>query len=114
LRYLTSPRQIEQDTGFTFFTALNPNLAGVLRAEVDGVTPPTNPPPGFQSINFSAGQISLVVTGAVATYTISATTNLANPQWLMLLTTNYPAMPFTFVDTNAVLPQRFYRAQTAP
>jgi endonuclease G len=112
--YLTSPRQIEQDTGFTFFTALNPNLAGVLRAEVDGVAPPTNPPPGFQSINFAAGQISLVVTGAVATYTIGATTNLANPQWLTLLTTNYPAMPFTFVDTNAVLPQRFYRAQTAP
>jgi hypothetical protein len=56
---------------------------------------------------------SLFVTGAVATYTISATTNLANPQWLTLLTTNYPAMPFTFVETNAVLTQRFYRAQAA-
>jgi hypothetical protein len=112
--YLTSPHQIEQDTGFTFFNALNPNLAGVLRKEVDGVAPPTNPPPRIQSINFASGQISLVVTGAVAIYSVSATTNLANPQWLTLLTTNYPTMPFTFVDTNAALPQRFYRVQTAP
>jgi DNA/RNA endonuclease G (NUC1) len=113
--YVTSPRQIEQDTGFTFFTALNPNLAGILRAKVDGVASPANPPPQFQSISFTAGQISLVVTGAVATYTISATTNLVNPQWLTLLTTNYPTLPFMFVDTNATaLPQRFYRVQTGP
>jgi endonuclease G len=112
--YVTSPAQIEQDTGFTFFTALNTNLAGVLRAEVDGVTPPASPPPQFQSISSAAGQISLVITGAVASYTISATTNLANPQWLTLLTTNYPAMPFAFVDTNTASPQRFYRVQTGP
>jgi DNA/RNA endonuclease G (NUC1) len=112
--YLTSPQQIEQDTGFTFFTALNPNLASVLRAKVDGIALPANPPPTFQSINFANGQISLVVTGAVASYTISATTNLANPQWFPLLTTNYPTLPFTFVDTNAVFDQEFYRVQTAP
>ena len=38
--YVTSPQQIEQDTGFTFFTALNPNLASVLRAKVDGTLAP--------------------------------------------------------------------------
>jgi DNA/RNA endonuclease G (NUC1) len=112
--YLTSPHQIEQDTGFTFFTALNPNLASILRAKVDGVAPPAMTPPEFQSISFANGQISLVVTGAVATYTISATTNLANPQWDTLLTTNYPDLPLTFMDTNINLPQRFYRVQTAP
>ena len=112
--YLTSPAQIEQDTGFTFFNALNPNLAGVLRAKVDGVAPPASPPPQFQSISFANGQVSLVVTGAVASYTISATTNLANPQWLPLLTTNYPTLPFAFLDTNAVFEQKFYRVQTAP
>jgi len=112
--YVISPQQIESDTGFTFFTALNPNLAGVLRTKVDGVASPTNPLPKFQSIQFAAGQISLVVTGAVATYTISVTTNLANPQWLTLLTTNYPTTPFTFIDTNAAMPQRFYRVQTDP
>ena len=59
-----------------------------------------------------AGQFSLMVTGAVASsYTISAATNLANPQWITLLTTNSPTLPFTFVDTNLVLPQRLYRVQ---
>jgi hypothetical protein len=102
---VTSPQHIEQATGLGFFTALNPSLAGVLRAKVDGVAPPVNPPPGFQAIRFAGGQISLVLTGAVATYTISATTNLANPQWNPVLSTNYPILPFTFVDTNATLPQ---------
>ncbi len=34
--YVTSARQIEADTGFTFFTALAPALADVLRDKVDG------------------------------------------------------------------------------
>ena len=112
--YVTSPQQIEQDTGLAFFTALNPNLAGVLRTKVDGVPPPLNPPPAFQSINFAGNQFTLVVTGAVATYTISTATNLADPQWSTLVTTNYPSLPFTFEDTNIALPQRFYRVQMTP
>ncbi len=112
--YITSPQQIQQDTGLTFFTALHSNLASVLRAKVDGITPPVNPSPGFQAINLADGQISMVVTGAVATYTISSTTNLMNPQWNTLLTTNYPTLPFTFVDTNNALPQQFYWVQTSP
>ena len=111
--YLTAPKNIEQDTGLTFFTALNSNLAAVLRTQIDGVTS-TNPPPQFQSIHFAAGQVSLVVTGAVATYTISTTTNLLNPQWVPLLTTNYPTLPFTWLDTNTAAPQQFYRVQSAP
>jgi hypothetical protein len=112
--YLTSPRQIELDTGFTFFTALNTNLAKVLRAKIDGLPQPPIPPPVFQSVSFTTGQFSLVVTGAVAEYTISATTNLANPQWETLLTTNYPDLPLKFVDTNVALPQRFYRVESRP
>ena len=66
--------------------------------------------PGFQSIYFAGGNVSLTITGAVAnSYTIMAVTNLSNPQWVTLLTTNSPALPFTFTDTNADLPQRFYR-----
>ena len=34
--YLTSVNQLETNTGLTFFTALNPNLAAVLRAKIDG------------------------------------------------------------------------------
>ena len=68
--------------------------------------------PGIQGISFAGGQISLVVTGAVATsYTVTATTNLATPNWVTLLTTNPATMPFTFVDTNRFA-QRFYRVSS--
>lgn len=109
--YVTSARKIEQDTGFTFFTALPDDVAAVLRGKIDGVTPPY--PPGIQSMNFTGGHWSLTVTGATAaSYTVQVTTNLLNPQWGTLLTTNSPAMPFTVVDTNAALPLRFYRIQS--
>ncbi|HEY4415602.1 MAG TPA: DNA/RNA non-specific endonuclease [Verrucomicrobiae bacterium] len=41
--YVTSAKQIEVDTGFTFFTALPPDLAETLRNKVDGLAaaPPT-------------------------------------------------------------------------
>jgi endonuclease G len=188
--YLTSTRQIELDTGFTFFSAVPANIAAVFRAKVDGSPVPgitnfspasgavsssvvikgtnfagasavwfnstnaaftlnssnqitaivptgatTGPisviapgglavsagnftvtqagKPGFQSIYFAGGNVSLTITGAVAnSYTIMAVTNLSNPQWVTLLTTNSPALPFTFTDTNADLPQRFYRVNT--
>jgi endonuclease G len=185
--YLTSTRQIELDTGFTFFSAVPANIAAVFRAKVDGspgpgitnvspasgavsssvvikgtnfagasvvwfnstnasftvnssnqitATVPTGATtgpvsviapgglavsagnftvtpagkPGFQSIYFAGGNVSLTITGAAAnSYTIMAVTNLSNPQWVTLLTTNSPTLPFTFTDTNADLPQRFYR-----
>ncbi len=86
--FLTTPRRIE--TGYrlhVFSPALNTNLAKVLRTKIDGLPQPPIPVPMFQSVSYASGQISLVVTGAVATYTISATTNLVNPQWDTLLTT---------------------------
>jgi hypothetical protein len=186
--YLTSPQRIEQDTGFTFFSALPASVAAVFRAKVDGTPQPgitnvypnigavgtsviirgtnlintttvwfnginasftinssnqitaivpagatTGPvsvvdsggvatsmssftvtafsKPGIQTLAFVNSQFSLTITGSVATsYTILAATNLANPQWTPLLTTNPVTLPFTFVDTNR-LPQRFYRVQ---
>jgi DNA/RNA endonuclease G (NUC1) len=38
--YVTSPHQIELDTGFTFFTALPAYLATVFRAKIDGASAP--------------------------------------------------------------------------
>lgn len=186
--YMTSPRQIELDTGLTFFSAVAPDLADDYRARVDGAladgitnispasgsvgssvvikgtnfggalvvrfngtnaaftlnssnqitaTVPTGAStgpvsvvasgglavsaanftvmaatrPGFKSINLAGGNVSLVITGAVATsYTITASTNLASLNWTTIFVTNPAALPFTFVDTNK-LPQRFYRVQ---
>jgi len=42
--YLTSPQQIQNDTGYTFFTSLQPPIAAALRSKIDGQT---NLPPGI-------------------------------------------------------------------
>jgi DNA/RNA endonuclease G (NUC1) len=109
--YVTSVRQIEADTGFTFFSALPSEVAGVLRDKIDGVTPPY--PPTIESIVLTNGHFKVKCAGAAAaSYTVMATTNPASLHWDMVFTTNNPAMPFSFVDTNAVLSQRFYRIQS--
>ena len=101
--YVTSPGKIEQDTGFTFFTALPAAVAGVFRAEVDGA-------PSFANSAFTNNQFRFTVNGWTGTnYVVQATTNLASPAWISLLTN---AAPFTFVQSNASsFGQRFYRVQ---
>ena len=54
--YLTSPRQIEQDTGFTFFTAVPANIATVFRAKVDG-----SPMPGITNVSPASGSVGSAV-----------------------------------------------------
>jgi DNA/RNA endonuclease G (NUC1) len=60
--YVTSASQIQVDTGLTFFTALDPGIAAVLRNEVDGQT---NPPPVIYSFSPGDGDASadVVITG---------------------------------------------------
>jgi endonuclease G len=50
--YVTSPRQIEQATGFTFFTAVPAPIAAVYRAKVDG-----SPVPGITNVSPASGSI---------------------------------------------------------
>jgi glucuronoarabinoxylan endo-1,4-beta-xylanase len=70
--------------------------------------------PIVSSVNFSAAQIMLVVSGAQGPdYTLLTSTNLSD--WQMLATTNSPSTPVTFVDTNHfAVPARFYRIQLGP
>jgi DNA/RNA endonuclease G (NUC1) len=58
--YLTSPRKIEQDTGFTFFSAVPANIAAVFRAKVDG-----SPIPGITNVSPISGSVgsSVVIKG---------------------------------------------------
>ena len=53
--YITSARQIEVDTGFTFFTALPPDLAAALRDKVDGQV---NPPPAITGFSPDNGAVN--------------------------------------------------------
>ncbi len=60
--YITSARQIEIDTGYTFFTALPSDVADTLRNKVDGQT---NLPPviyGFSPASGAAGD-AIIITG---------------------------------------------------
>ena len=71
--------------------------------------------PSQPSVQVSSGTpISLLVTGdAGPDYTVQASTNLAN--WLNLFTTNSPALPFNWFDSDAGnFPQRFYRVLLGP
>jgi len=104
--YVTSPQKIEQDTGFTFFTALSPDIANVFRTEVDGV-------PYFSASFYTNKQFRFTVNGWTGTnYVVQATTDLVTANWISLKTN---AAPFQFIETNAnTFSQRFYRAKIWP
>jgi glucuronoarabinoxylan endo-1,4-beta-xylanase len=60
------------------------------------------------AINRAGSQIGLTVNGSAGwNYTLLTSTDLLN--WQPLLATNPPAMPLTWLDTNAPSPTRFYR-----
>jgi hypothetical protein len=103
--YVTSPQKIEQDPGFTFFTALPPDVASTLRVKVDGA-------PVLSALTSTNNQFRFMVNGWTGTnYVVQTTTNLTTPNWISLLTNS---APFTFTDANMASPQRFYRVQLPP
>jgi endonuclease G len=104
--YVTSPHKIEQDTGFTFFTALPPDIASIFRAEVDGA-------PTFSAPTLTNNQFQFTVTGWTGTnYVVQAATNLTAPNWIPQKTN---AAPFLFIQSNENLfNQRFFRAVVNP
>ena len=78
--------------------------------------PTTNAPaaaPTISGVVFTNGQFRFTVSGTTGTnYIVQATTNLAAPNWISVLTN--PA-PFTFSESNAALfNQRFYQGALAP
>ncbi len=62
----------------------------------------------------NTNQLRLLITGGLGPdYTVQASTNLSN--WSVLLTTNSPAPPLSFTDTNAgSFLKRFYRVLLGP
>lgn len=100
--YVTSPRKIEQATGFTFFTALPANIAAVFRDEVEGA-------PTFAALTLTNNQFRFMVNGWTGTnYIVQSTTNLATPNWISVATN---VAPFVFIQSNANLfGKQFYRA----
>jgi hypothetical protein len=100
--YVTSPKKIESDTGFTFFTALPADIAKAFRTEVDGE-------PTFTALISTNNQFRFTVNGWTGTnYVVQSTTNLASPVWVPVVTN---IAPFLFIQSNVNLSgQKFYRA----
>ncbi|MDB6066578.1 MAG: hypothetical protein JWR26_2786 [Pedosphaera sp.] len=63
----------------------------------------------------TGGQFHCTINGPTGPdYSVQVSTNLAGGLWSSLFSTNAPALPFTFTDTNSVQPQRFYRIVIGP
>ena len=70
--------------------------------------------PTAASIVLNNGQLGFQVSGQVGPdYAVQVSSNLLH--WSTLFTTNSPAMPFSWTDTNAAtLPAQFYRIKVGP
>jgi endonuclease G len=103
--YVTSPHKIEQDTGFTFFTALPADVAAALREQVDGQAAA----PTFSTLTFTNNRFQFMVNGtAGSNYVVQASANPATTNWVSLMTN---AAPFLFIQANAnSQSQMYYRA----
>ncbi len=86
--YITSTKQVQQDTGYNFFSALPNNLAFVLRSKVDGQSPSApgtisfSPPSGFVASGVTVtganldSSTNVTFNGASASYTINSSAQL--------------------------------------
>jgi DNA/RNA endonuclease G (NUC1) len=94
--YITTAKQIEADTGFTFFTAIPPTIASAFRYKVDGLT---NPPPNIVSFSPLSGNsgANVIITGTNFGSTLSVNFNGANAVFSVDSATQITAV----VPTNA-------------
>ena len=88
--YRTNVVAIESDTGFTFFSALPPNLATVLRNKIDGQTPPAPAITGFLPTS-GAASTSVVITGTNLVFATNVTFNGTSASFTIDSTTNLTA-----------------------
>ena len=88
--YVTNTVAIQNDTGFTFFTALPPNLATVLRNKIDGQTPPAPAITGFSPTSGTAGA-SVAITGTNFVFATNVTFNGTSAAFTIVSTTNITA-----------------------
>ena len=103
----SAPALLVTSTNSTTLTATQSFWVAVLAPAKPSLTDPL----------LEGGRFSFVVSGdAGPDYNIQATTNLSNPGiWLTLFTTNSPALPFRWTDTNAGnFSERYYRISLGP
>ena len=69
--------------------------------------------PTVSNVSVAGGQFSFSIGGQSGPdYAIETSTNLT--QWSNVFTTNSPALPFNWTDTNSAVPMRFFRVKLGP
>jgi endonuclease G len=88
--YITSASVIENDTGYTFFTALPDAIAAVLRNKVDGQT---GPPPAIYNFTPSSGAVgdAIIITGTNFTSATAVAFNGTSAPFVMNSSTQITA-----------------------
>ena len=75
----------------------------------------TLPSPTVTNATVADGQFSFTINGQSGpNYSVQVSTNLAGGEWVTIFTTNAPALPLTFTDTNSLPPVQFYRVVAGP
>jgi hypothetical protein len=72
--------------------------------------------PTLSAPSFAGGQFSLTIDGRTGPdYVVQVSTNLATADWVTVLSTNSPAVPFTYTDEAAGdEPIKFFRVLVGP
>ncbi len=89
--FITSVNELQTETGFTFFTALPPNLAAVLRSKVDGQAPPAPAIAGFWPTSGNVG-VSVSIGGTNLNFTTNVTFGGASASLIINSCTNLIAI----------------------
>lgn len=75
----------------------------------------TLPSPTVTDATVADGQFSFTINGQSGpNYSVQVSTNLVGDNWMTIFTTNAPALPLTFTDTNSLQPAQFYRVVAGP
>ncbi len=69
--------------------------------------------PGLSNVSFTGGHLGFNISGQSGPdYGVETSTNLMH--WSTAFITNSPGLPFLWMDTNAAVPQRFFRVKLGP
>lgn len=91
------------------------NTAGLASTQSFAVTVLAPQKPLLTGAAVTAGDFQLTINGSYGPdYSVQGATNAAAATWQTLFTTNAPAVPFAWADTNVTRPQYYYRLLLGP
>ncbi len=106
---------ISQGGSSNLFTVMVSNTAGLASTQSFAVTVLSPQKPLLGGVAITSGNFQLTINGSYGPdYSVQGATNVPAAAWQILFTTNAPAVPFTWTDTNVTRPQYYYRILLGP